>query len=58
VEDDGAGFDGAHFATPDGAGHGWGLLGMRERVEMLGGTLQIDSALGEGTHLALRVPLP
>src|SRR5512140_1357820 len=58
VEDDGAGFDGANFATPDGAGHGWGLLGMRERVEMLGGTLRIDSARGEGTHLALRVPLP
>jgi signal transduction histidine kinase len=33
-------------------------LGMRERVEMLGGTLRIDSAQGEGTHLALRVPLP
>ncbi|HEY5676485.1 MAG TPA: sensor histidine kinase, partial [Myxococcales bacterium] len=58
VEDDGKGFDGANFATPDRAGHGWGLLGMRERVEMLGGTLRIDSAKGEGTHLALRVPLP
>jgi signal transduction histidine kinase len=58
VEDDGKGFDGRNFAAPDGAGHGWGLLGMRERVEMLGGTLRIDSAQGEGTHLALRVPLP
>jgi signal transduction histidine kinase len=58
VEDDGTGFDGASFATPDRAGHGWGLLGMRERVEMLGGTLRIDSARGQGTHLALRVPLP
>ncbi len=56
VEDDGDGFDGASV-TPDPAGRGWGLLGMRERVEMLGGTLRIASAPGQGTHVSLIVPL-
>jgi signal transduction histidine kinase len=58
VEDDGDGFDDRAFTTPDRAGRGWGLLGMRERVEMLGGRLRIDSAPGAGTHLTLQVPLP
>jgi signal transduction histidine kinase len=58
VEDDGKGFDERAFATPDRAGRGWGLLGMRERVEMLGGRLDIHSAPGMGTHLELSVPLP
>jgi signal transduction histidine kinase len=58
VEDDGKGFDERAFAAPDRAGRGWGLLGMRERVEMLGGRLDIHSAPGKGTHLELSVPLP
>lgn len=58
VEDDGEGFDDGAFTTPDRAGRGWGLLGMRERVEMLGGRLHIDSAPGKGTHLTVNVPLP
>jgi len=33
-----------------------GLLGMRERVEMVGGTFTIDSAPGKGTTLVARVP--
>jgi signal transduction histidine kinase len=56
VEDDGEGFE-REISKPDAAGRGWGLLGMRERIEMLGGTLRIESARGQGTHLALRVPL-
>ena len=58
IEDDGEGFnlDQRAAAAPDGSG--WGLLGMRERVEMLHGELRIDSAPGEGTHLKLLVPLP
>lgn len=58
VEDDGAGFEESAFSTPDRAGRGWGILGMRERVEMLGGRLDIHSAPGKGTHLRLDVPLP
>lgn len=58
IEDDGLGFDERAFSTPDRAGRGWGLMGMRERVEMLGGRLDIHSSPGNGTHLRLNVPLP
>lgn len=37
--------------------HRFGLIGMEERVTMLGGTLQIDSAPGKGTVLRVTVPL-
>ncbi|MBS1676989.1 MAG: GAF domain-containing sensor histidine kinase [Actinobacteria bacterium] len=50
VRDDGNGFDTA-------LGPGRGLLGMRERVEMLGGTIEIASRPGEGTRIASRLPL-
>ena len=48
VQDDGRGIHGAP---------GNGLTGMRERVEALGGALQIDSAPGAGTRLRLLLPL-
>ena len=51
VRDDGAGFD------PSAPGAGRGLLGMRERVEMLGGTIEIDSRPGEGTTVSSSLPL-
>ncbi|HTT94263.1 MAG TPA: GAF domain-containing sensor histidine kinase [Solirubrobacterales bacterium] len=51
VRDDGAGFD------PEAPGAGRGLLGMRERVAMLGGTIEIDSRPGEGTRVAATLPL-
>ena len=48
--------------TDDGNGaidsHGNGLTGMRERVEALGGTLKISAVRGQGTTLAIRLPLP
>lgn len=53
IEDDGTGFDLA--AAPGG---GLGLLGMRERVELLDGSLRIDSSVGEGTTLLFELPLP
>ncbi len=43
VRDDGVGFD------PDASPDGYGLAGMRERVELCGGTLSITSGSGEGT---------
>lgn len=47
--------------SDDGRGgissHGNGLAGIRERVQSLGGTLDIDSPHGEGTCLRIRVPL-
>jgi len=51
VRDDGRGFD------PHNETDGFGLLGMRERVELLGGELLIDSASGRGTVLTARIPV-
>jgi signal transduction histidine kinase len=50
VRDDGAGF------TPNGTGTGFGLAAMRQRVEALGGDLDIESAPGEGTAISARLP--
>jgi signal transduction histidine kinase len=36
---------------------GLGLLGIRERAAIAGGTLDIDSAPGRGTRITLRIPL-
>jgi PAS domain S-box-containing protein len=56
VEDDGEGFDPelVEEATPS---WGVGLGSMRERLEMLGGSLLVDSEPGEGTKVEMRVPL-
>ena len=54
VSDRGRGFDPAQSFRPP---HGWGLAGMKERVESVGGTLTIDSAHGQGTIIEVRVPL-
>ena len=58
VADDGIGFDPSLVPSEPSTGSGLGLLGMRERAALLGGTLSIDSAPGEGTTLVLTVPLP
>jgi signal transduction histidine kinase len=58
IEDDGRGFDPESVAQPAPGGRGLGLMGIRERVELLGGTVDIDSAPDDGTRIALRVPLP
>ena len=55
IEDDGAGFDPAH--SPGLADGHFGLQGMRERVDRLDGTIEIESAPGRGTRIAVRVPL-
>ena len=52
VDDDGRGFD---PATPAN-GH-YGIIGMRERIEHLGGKFVLRSGPGEGTHLEVDVPL-
>ncbi len=51
VQDDGRGFE----LQKVGAGH-HGLLGMRYRLEALGGRLDIESAPGQGTRLLARLP--
>jgi signal transduction histidine kinase len=56
VEDDGAGFDPRREASGDGD-KGLGLVGMRERATLVGGTLEIESAPGEGTAIFARAPV-
>ena len=57
IEDDGVGFD-IEPAEPAGGNRpSWGLLGMRERIEALGGNFDIESHPGRGTTVLLRVPL-
>jgi signal transduction histidine kinase len=55
VEDDGEGFQaGNSFASA--VGH-FGLMGMRERAQALGGTLEVASAPGKGTRLVMTAPM-
>ncbi len=51
VEDDGRGFD------PAATEGGFGLVGMSERLALLGGRLRIESSPGAGTTIAAEVPL-
>ena len=54
VRDDGRGFDPA-MVSASSNGH-YGLIGMRERVKRIGGTLALKSQAGVGTELTLHVP--
>jgi signal transduction histidine kinase len=51
VEDDGAGF------AAGGGGQGFGLVGMRERIALVGGTLAITAAAGGGTRVSASLPV-
>lgn len=53
IEDDGIGFD-LEEAARSGR---LGLVGMRERTQMIGGEIKIDTGPGRGTRVAVRVPL-
>jgi signal transduction histidine kinase len=51
VRDDGCGFD------PDSVAAGRGLMGMRERIELLGGEIEVRSGPGSGTQIAAQLPV-
>lgn len=53
VEDDGTGFS---MSRTRGT-HGIGLVGLKERVTELSGTVKIDSAPGRGTRILVRIPV-
>ena len=53
IRDDGQGFDPKTIP----AGH-YGLIGMRERIELAGGTMEIESRSGQGTSIVVRMPIP
>ena len=59
VHDNGRGFVLANSLGPENGKHGggFGLAGMRQRVEQLGGTLSIESAPGEGATLVVELPV-
>src|SRR5215207_7071931 len=51
VRDDGVGFE------PNLVQEGFGLVGMRERAALLGGTLEVESTRGAGTEIRAEIPL-
>jgi signal transduction histidine kinase len=57
VEDDGQGFDLAAVWHSEDQARGLGLLGMQERVALLGGELTIHSQPGQGTRVSIKIPL-
>jgi signal transduction histidine kinase len=52
IEDNGVGFD-PDVAVP---GDRLGMVGMKERAEMLGGDLEVESEIGKGTTILVEVP--
>jgi signal transduction histidine kinase len=54
IEDDGIGFD----VDLIGSDERFGLIGMRERATLLGGTLDIESHSRKGTTVVARIPVP
>jgi PAS domain S-box-containing protein len=57
VSDEGVGFEPSLSATDDSKGTGFGLLSIRERLELMGGRLEIESTLGHGTRMTLVAPI-
>ncbi len=54
VEDDGVGFDAERLQKGSDR---WGLIGMRERAALIGGTIEIESGPKKGATIFVRVPL-
>ncbi len=58
ITDDGKGFDvKRYFSSPQMMRKEIGILGMKERVELSGGTFYIDSQPGKGTRISIRIPV-
>lgn len=57
VQDDGCGFDEAVMRSRAQQGLSMGMLGMEERVSLVGGVMTIRSTMGQGTSLVFSVPL-
>ncbi|NOX55881.1 MAG: sensor histidine kinase, partial [Planctomycetes bacterium] len=55
IEDDGKGFD---TSKPHHSHGALGLLGMQERVTLLGGSFRVESRPGNGTRVLVEVPVP
>jgi signal transduction histidine kinase len=57
VEDDGVGFDPHMLAAEQESGKQLGLMAIRERAELLGGDMKIDSVPGMGTRITVSIPM-
>ena len=57
VSDSGRGFDPALLTQASQTGPGFGLISIRERLELLGGRMEIDSTPGNGSRFTLTAPL-
>ncbi len=57
IQDDGVGFAPVMLASPNAQGSGYGLFSLRERARELGGSFLVESEPGQGTTLALQLPL-
>lgn len=57
VEDDGLGFDAERLLNTPVRMRRLGLLGMQERVELVGGNLNIESTPGAGTTVLAHIPI-
>lgn len=56
VTDEGAGFDPGESRIGQWAGTGFGLFSIRERLELMGGTLTLDATPGQGTQVTISAP--
>lgn len=54
IEDDGRGFDPSNVKAKGG---GLGLVGLKERANMIGGAIFIDSSVGRGTKIQVNLPI-
>ena len=57
VEDDGVGFDAVEVISMAAKSDKFGLFSIRERLEQLGGLIEIDSAPGRGSRISMTAPL-
>jgi signal transduction histidine kinase len=57
VEDDGVGFDPARIGPHDVGEGGFGLFNIRERLEYLGGNLEIESGREKGACVIMSIPI-
>jgi signal transduction histidine kinase len=58
ISDDGKGYDLNRVESRDRGAGGFGLLGISERVKMLGGKQEIESKLNGGTTVLIKIPVP
>jgi len=57
IKDDGKGFDFEQVKKKEAAHYGIGLSGMKQRINFVGGKINIHSSLGLGTKISIKIPL-